>query len=152
MVLLLYAANFVPLGRLHLNTLELVSAGALLMSAGGLFAMLLPVQIFHIHLREIRKGNSKWIRVSLVILLGVGVAFIARRTFVAAAQGVGEAFLERARTSLLDEEIPFYTYSLQWSILASVMFYAERRDWTTWAMATIALAGCIVGTGRTSLL
>jgi drug/metabolite transporter (DMT)-like permease len=114
--------------------------------------MLLPVQIFHIHLREIRKGNSKWIRVSLVILLGVGVAFIARRTFVAAAQGVGEAFLERARTSLLDEEIPFYTYSLQWSILASVMFYAERRDWTTWAMATIALAGCIVGTGRTSLL
>jgi oligosaccharide repeat unit polymerase len=155
LVILLYAADFVNLGRLHWNTLALVGTGAVLMSIGGKVAMLLPEDPFHIHLRSIHPRRSNWIRIVLLLLVGAGVALLARRTYLAAASGIGSAFLERARNGMsdvTDSSPSFLVYALPWAIFASVMFHAERRNWSAWLMTAIALVGSVLSTGRTNLL
>jgi oligosaccharide repeat unit polymerase len=153
-VLLLYAADLEHLGELHTVTLSLITFGAIFMSAGGGAAMLLPEALMRLHVPALHPKQTRLIRIILLFVIGVGIAFIARRTIVAAGQGVGSAFLERARNAMFEETgpIPIYTYALPWSIFASVMFCIERRDWSAWAMIFLSLAGSIVGTGRVTLL
>ena len=167
LVLLLYLLNLAPINRLHLETFVVVSTGAVLFSLGGAFALLVPRSLTTIHLTSIRNQHgrpvpfergSRLIKYTIIVVLGIGICFYARHTFMAAAQGSGGGFLARARdadvSSVNEGQHParILSYILSWSIFASVLFQLEALDRPFWIMTGIAFLGCILSTGRTGFL
>ena len=167
MVMALYHLHLAKMDPIHLETFSIVSAGALLFSAGGVFALLVPRSLIEVRLVLFRdrfkqitrsRRQSGTVKYIMIFVLAIGICFLARHTFIAAAQGSGSSFLARARNAGIEaasegeHQSPVFAYFLLWSIYASVLLQLEGRSRPFWLLTGIAFTGCIFSTGRTQLL
>lgn len=159
--LLLYRFNPVDMAPLHSGTLEIVTAGALLFSLGGILGILCPESLIKTKLIVTRfPPRNQLIKYLVIVFFLCSIPLLIRHVFVLASQATsGGSLFERARNvavaNAIGDEQPAFSilpYIFLWSTYASVIFLIERRDKIFWITASIALASAILTTGRMPIL
>jgi oligosaccharide repeat unit polymerase len=159
----LYWTNLVQTDTVRPSTLAIIVVGAVLFTAGGLLAFLVPkvwVETRFILTRFPERNTL--VKPLLVLFLLGGIPMQIQNLRAEAAQGEGGTFLERARNAGITAQRNGQTiegmtsgisiYFVSWTLYTAIMFMLQRRDRTFWFVAFLALLTSILTTGRTSLL
>ncbi|MBT9331243.1 O-antigen polymerase [Paracidobacterium acidisoli] len=158
--LIVYRSGLLEIDPVHGKTLFILAFGALAFSIGGWLAILTPTRILRTHLfLPERKPQPSFIRNLLVLILICGLPVLFYQVFQLGRGGSGISFLMRARAAQVDamqngQQIHsfFLDYFLTIAIFISFAFATEKRDRRFWIATGVAFFGCILSTGRTSLL
>lgn len=162
----LYSMHLVRIDTVHAETFTVIAVGAVLFTAGGLLARMVPARLIRTRLvlfatklrPAVNPRRTRWIKYLLVVILAAGSLYLVHNTLVDAAMGSGGSFFARARNAGLaaagnsEQHNSIAPYLILWSIYLTVLFQVEERNRAFWAMGTIAFAACIFSTGRTDLL
>lgn len=159
---ILHRLQIVDVDPLHAITLEVVFAGAILFSLGGLCAFFVPTRLvaarFTVFGRPRR--SSKWLQFLMLGLLAVGLV-IGIRSAIALAGGVSGAkglFFAAAREAMVEsanagrDSFQISNYVGTWTIFAATLFLSHRLDRLAWVASGLAFIACLVSGGRTGLL
>jgi oligosaccharide repeat unit polymerase len=158
--LCVYRANLIAIDTLHANTLWLIVGGALVFSAGGLVAKLIPRYLAEVRIRLTPElVRSRFPKYVLLALFAASIPFIVHDRAVKAAQGTGSSFIERSRNAAVEEtenEGSGADYAVNsvapLAILVVLLLSFEERDWSYWCVLAFALLANLVGGGRAGLL
>lgn len=146
---------------LHANTLAIVAVSAALFTLGGAFASLLPRELLRVRiLPEDPHQRADLVRNVLTIIVLCGLPAFFYQVLQISHQGLGANILMRARAVEVQAaqngqqfHSVIFDYFVMVSTLATLLFATEeKRGWRFWIVTTAAFAGCILSTGRTTLL
>jgi oligosaccharide repeat unit polymerase len=159
--LAVFRSGLIEVDPLHGNTLAIVAAGATAFSAGGLLASLAPRALLRIHLFPPRpERQPTFLRNMLMIVLLCGLPALFYQVYqFSKLQGGGFNILAQARLEMIEmvqNEETSQSFVLSYftliAILASLLFATEKKDRQFWVVSVLAFIGCILSTGRVSLL
>ena len=156
----IYRLNVIDVDPVHGNTLAIVVGGAVLFSIGGLFATFTPRSLLRIRFTPRRSGQqSDFVRNVLMLVLICGLPIFFYQVLQISNSGTGSGFLAKARQAQVEAaengaQIRSFVldYFLVISLFVSLLFATGKKDWKFWVATGIAFTGCILSTGRTSLL
>jgi oligosaccharide repeat unit polymerase len=142
---------------LHPQTIAIIAVGAVLFSAGGLFALLAPRSLIAARFIVTRfPPRNKIVKPAVTFFLLCGLPLLLMNLISMAAGGTGNTIFQRARTGgAADGGVganPLGTYLILWSLYAAPLFLLEKRDRFFWIMTGIAFAASILSTGRLPIL
>ena len=160
LVLAIDCLHLIKVDPVHDNTLYIVCAGALAFSAGGWLAGTVPRELLAIHLFPKQPPvEARFLRNLLVGILLCALPVMFYEVLQLARGGTGFGILMRAREAQVEAAQHGETihslvldYFVMLATLTSLLFATERRDFRFWIVTIVALVGCILSTGRTSLL
>jgi oligosaccharide repeat unit polymerase len=158
----LYRAGLIQVDPLHLATLCLIAAGALVYSFGGVLAFLVSRRLIATRISLIGQPKiaGKWLRNLIVFSLAISVVIAIRQlmSLAAATGGVGGAFFAVARNAIVENinegtgANHLYTYVWGWTILAAALFYSEADQRFSWLTAALAFVSCVLSGARGGFL
>lgn len=146
---------------LHNNTLAIVAGSAALFTLGGALASLTPRELLRVRLLpEDPHQRADLVRNALTIVVLCGLPAFFYQVLQISHQGLGANILMRARAVEVEAaqngqqmHSIIFDYFVMVSTLAALLFSTEeKRGWRFWIVALAAFAGCILSTGRTTLL
>lgn len=152
--------HLIKVDAVHANTLVIVAAGATAFSIGGWIAGLTPRELLRIHLfPPTPPSSSQFVRNLLLILLLCGLPVMFYQILQLSKGASGFAVLMRAREAQVEAAQngePVHSLVLDYFVMiatmTSLLFATEKRDRHFWIVTAIAFVGCVLSTGRTSLL
>ena len=155
-----YCLGLIQVDAVHGNTLAIVLAGAAAFSIGGWLAGLTPVELLRIHQFPVRPQNfPRLLRNALTVILLCALPVMAYQVFQLSKGGSGVGILMRARQAQVqaaENGEPVHSLVLDYFVMVasmtSLLFATEKKDRQFWMVTAIAFLGCILSTGRTSLL
>jgi oligosaccharide repeat unit polymerase len=159
----LYRMDIVETDTIQPSTLAIFVVGAILFTAGGVLADLVPrawVETRFVLTRFPQRNNL--VKPLLVLFLLCGIPMQIQSLRAEAAQGEGGTFLERARNAGITAQrngqaiegmaSGISIYFVTWTLFTAIIFMLEKRDKICWFVVFLALLTSILTTGRTSLL
>jgi len=161
--LALIRLNLIELDPVHGNTLAIVTAGAVVFSAGGLLAGLAPRALLRTHFHFISpelKRTKDFLRNTLMVVVLCILPVMFYHTWLL-SHSLGGSFniLMQARLALMESiqsgeksKVLVVAYFTLFASLSSLLFATEKKDRQFWIVTVAALLICILGTGRASLL
>jgi oligosaccharide repeat unit polymerase len=154
--------GLIELDSVHGNTLAIVAAGAASFSVGGLLACLAPRKLLRIHLFPHRpERTTDFLRNALMIFLLCGLPVMFYHTWqLSRSQGSGLNILAQAHQEMLEGSQSgehsllaiMLGYFVSIAICVSLLFATGKKDRIFWGATVVAVAVCILTTGRTNLL
>jgi oligosaccharide repeat unit polymerase len=159
----LYRMNIVETDDIQPSTFAIFVVGAILFTAGGVLADLVPkswVETRFVLTRFPQRNNL--VKPLLILFLLCGVPMQIQSLRAEAAQGEGGTFLERARNAGIQAQrngqgiegmAPSISiYFVTWTLFTAIILMLHKRDKTFWFVAGLSLVTSILTTGRSSLL
>lgn len=146
---------------LHSNTLAIVAVSAALFTLGGALASLTPRELLRVRLfPEDPHQRADFVRNVLTIIVLCGLPAFFYQVLQISHQGLGANILMRARDVEVEaaqngQQIHsiIFDYFVMVSTLTALLFSTEEKHgWRFWIVTIAAFAGCILSTGRTTLL
>lgn len=146
---------------LHGNTLAIVAGSAALFTFGGALASLIPRELLRVRLfPEDPHQRAALVRNVLTVVVLCGLPAFFYQVLQISHQGLGANILMRARAVEVEAaqngqqvHSVIFDYFVMVSTLTALLFSMEdKRGWRFWIVTIAAFAGCILSTGRTTLL
>jgi oligosaccharide repeat unit polymerase len=155
--------DIVETDPVHPTTLAFIVAGAVLFTAGGLLALLVPKALVETRLMLTRfPQRNNVVKPLLILFLLFGIPMQIQNLRAQAAQGEGGTIFERARNAGIAAQrngqgiegmsSGISIYFVSWTVFTAFMFMLKGRDRSFWLVTFLALLATILTTGRTSLL
>lgn len=153
--------NLIDVYPLHHSTLAIVAGSAALFTVGGAVASLTPRDLLRLRLfPEDSSQRANLIRNILTIVVLCGLPLFFYQVLQISQQGIGANILMRARAVEVQAaqngqqfHSVIFDYFVMVSTLTALLFAMEKeRGWRFWIVTLVAFAGCILSTGRTTLL
>jgi oligosaccharide repeat unit polymerase len=152
--------RLIEVDTVHSNTLVIVVAGATAFSIGGWIAGVTSRKVLRVHLfPPMPRSNSRFVRNLLLIILLCGLPVLFYQILQLSKGASGFGVLMRARQAQVEAAQngePVHSLVLDYFVMiatmASLIFATEKRDRQFWIVTAIAFVGCVLSTGRTSLL
>jgi oligosaccharide repeat unit polymerase len=159
---ILHSVQIVEVDPLHPVTLEVVFAGAVLFSLGGLFAYFIPSRLVNTRLTVFGrpKRAAAWMQYLMLGVLSASIV-VGIRSAVTLAGGISGAnglFFAAARQAMVEnanaglDSFQVSNYIGTWAIFVAALFLSDRMDRLAWTATGIAFTACIMSGGRTGLL
>ena len=159
---ILHRVQLVEVDPLHPITLEVVFAGAVLFSLGGLFAYFVPSRLVDARLTVFGrpKRAARWLQYLMLGVIVAGLAVGIRSAIVLAGgiSGANGLFFAAARQQMVEDasagldSFKVTNYVGTWAIFIAVLFLSESLNRLAWCATGVAFVACILSGGRTGLL
>ena len=159
--LALYRSGLIEIEPVHANTLAIVAAGAASFSVGGLLAILTPRKLLRAHLFPPKQEwHFGFLRNALMIILLCGLPVIFYQILqLSKSGGGGFNILLQARVALIESiesgdlsPLRLLSYFTTMATFTCLLLATGKKDLHFWVVTVVALIGCILSTGRTSIL
>jgi oligosaccharide repeat unit polymerase len=160
--LVVIRSNAIQLDPIHANTLEIVGAGALAFSLGGIAAGLVPRALLRVRLLPLKSLNTPdALRTALTLILLLSLPVMFYQVWLLANQPQSVAgLLVSARVNSVqmnqneEPSLPIFIlgYFSSIAMYTALLFNIEKRDRKSLVVTIVAIIAGILATGRTDLL
>ncbi len=156
--LVIFKVSPIELNEVHAITWWVITAGALIFSIGGWLTRFIPRAVFVTRVRELSQPTAS--RLGRIILLSISLLAVPIMLHNVAQRGAGGNgdVLSSARESLVNAAekggAPGFLFANLplFSICVVIICLIERRDKFFWIALSLAVACCVLTTGRTFIL